>query len=899
MSTTATSAADHIVVYSLGAHRGTVENRKTRWAVIRDRMLKFQIATTTRAQYEDMTPDQQAKAKARQGYFIGCTFKGGRRLRSHIQRRQFITLDIDEGTPAILKKLRDTNVFGCEHIIHSTRSHNGVNKIKLHVIIPLAEPVDEETWHAMSRIVASWVDPTMMAVDTVSYRYAQIMYLPSTNADVEPVKIHHTGEMLTPEDVFAVFDGDPMNIGALPKSEREDKIRVAEAVAENPLLKRNWVGAWCRTYDIHDVIEMLGPEFYEASDLDSHGVPTRYSYMKGHSSNGAVVYYHDGTATKLHSHHSTDPIDGQANAWDLYEIHKFGHLNDSYDEKKRPTEKKSYKAMVNMIQTDAAFEDVRTEHRAGLYGVDAETLADGFDVVETEEDTEDDGLGTALEAPPAAPSPAGPPLGAPSTRRAPAHPPIPRDAPDGEDWRARLSETKEGIVRKTLFNVIRIIRNAPGTRGRIRYNEFARGVVIAHSVRSKKLGIDTGDNDSLDDRRLAAQHHLTAIQHILSAPFGKDPKDDVRLPGWGLEVPDTTLKAALMEVGRQDRYHPIKTWLDNLPEWDETPRIERLFELTCDTNDDAYHRAVGRLLMTGAVARGLEPGCKYDYLVILEGQQGAGKSRFVRNLAPWPELVGESEGHFDDEQKFVEATIGYMFVELPELSQFRKTEATAIKNMLSKQWSTVRLSYRPDPERYGRSCVMIGTTNEAHYLTDNTGHRRMWPIVVPGKIDLAWLEANHAQLWAEAYATYKEMRRIAPAPADLPFLLEGEAEAISLIIQRSKVVHDIAQDYAAKIEAWLDEPVPAWMTACGVDLNEPVETDDGLAKDETPTLRAVTCAEEIFDRVFKPGSHQTYDTKWTNNIGKAMSLIPGWETHPPGIRCGRYGYRKTYRRMSF
>jgi predicted P-loop ATPase len=78
----------------------------------------------------------------------------------------------------------------------------------------------------------------------------------------------------------------------------------------------------------------------------------------------------------------------------------------------------------------------------------------------------------------------------------------------------------------------------------------------------------------------------------------------------------------------------------------------------------------------------------------------------------------------------------------------------------------VRRPYGRMHEMLKRTVVICGTTNDKGWHHDATGGRRFWPIDVEGKVDLAWLEANVDQLWAEALSRYVAGEAWHDVPAD-------------------------------------------------------------------------------------------------------------------------------------
>ena len=90
-----------------------------------------------------------------------------------------------------------------------------------------------------------------------------------------------------------------------------------------------------------------------------------------------------------------------------------------------------------------------------------------------------------------------------------------------------------------------------------------------------------------------------------------------------------TLKA----MGDENRYHPVREYLDSL-KWDKTARISNWLTTYCGVEDTPYSRAVGRIWLLAAVRRIRQPGVKFDQMLVFEGfRQGEGKSTVGAILA--------------------------------------------------------------------------------------------------------------------------------------------------------------------------------------------------------------------------------------------------------------------------
>lgn len=212
---------------------------------------------------------------------------------------------------------------------------------------------------------------------------------------------------------------------------------------------------------------------------------------------------------------------------------------------------------------------------------------------------------------------------------------------------------------------------------------------------------------------------------------------------------DLIFKAAMIYAHKNSRNEP-RDWMDSL-EWDGKERIPMFFIECFGVKKTDYSLAVGNNFWVGMAARIYRPGCQLDNMVVLEGSQGIGKTRALRAIGgPWYTEAHESVTSKD----FFLSLHGRLLVELAELDSFSKAEVTRIKQVVTCTTDRFRAPYARGAQDYPRMSIFVGSTNESHYLRDNTGARRFWPLRC-GSIDHDLIVNTRDQLFAEAVAKFK------------------------------------------------------------------------------------------------------------------------------------------------
>ncbi|WP_321914805.1 VapE domain-containing protein [Paraburkholderia sp. J11-2] len=299
-------------------------------------------------------------------------------------------------------------------------------------------------------------------------------------------------------------------------------------------------------------------------------------------------------------------------------------------------------------------------------------------------------------------------------------------------WQMGLRRTDKGAVKPDLDNVIDILLNDEAWAGVLAYEQF--------SQRTMKLRPPPGEAGTTGEWTDDDDVQLT---YWLGKTWSITPRREI--------VVD-----AVSAVARRHAYHVVRDYLGSL-EHDGVSRLETWLVDYLGVEDSEYVRLAGQKWLIGAVARVMRPGCKMDNVLILEGAQGAGKSRTIATLFGQQWTTDANLSLSDANTPIVMR--GKWAIELAELDSLSKAGTAEAKRWITTAVDTFRPPYGRRAIDVPRQCVVVGTVNFDTYLKDESGNRRFWPVKVAGTIDLARLKADRDQIWAEAYLAFCEWER--------------------------------------------------------------------------------------------------------------------------------------------
>lgn len=741
------------------------------------------------------------------GGFVGGFLKDGKRRKDTVINRSLVTLDADFAYENMIEDIEKNCDFAM--FIYTTHKHTKENP-RFRIVIPLSDEVDPIEYEAIARKLA--FNMGIDYFDDTTYSPSRLMYFPSTSKDGDYVFKIIDKAWLNPKDILNSYE-NYKDESSWPFSSRTKKKVInsnTKTPKENPRLKEGIIGAFCRVYNVVDVIEKYLSNIYKKGDSDY-----RYTYINGSSSNGLIIYENGDFA---YSHHSTDVcLDKLCNSFDLLRLHKFSNLDEKVSVDTPINKLPSY---INMIEFISKDEKVILELGNSKLKQAKEDFKDLYNLNEDNNEN---------------------------------------------IWITKLEVDKKGMYKASNKNIVTILENDINLKGKIAYNLFSNRTMVKgdlpwRSVSDKVRGDIWQDSD---DANLRVYIDIT---YGIVAPY--------------------KINDGLAIIEKKNKYHPIIDYL-NSNTWDKVSRVDTLMIDYLGAEDCEYTRSITRKMLVAAVSRVFNPGIKFDYMLVLVGRQGIGKSYIINLLGR--EWYSDSLNTVYGKEAYEQLQNAWI-LEMAELSATKKADAEAIKHFISKTEDSYRQAYGRRVDTFKRQCVFFGTTNENEFLKDRTGNRRYWPLMVgvnkPLKNLFKDLNKNEInQIWAEALYLYKCGEKL---------ILEGEVEREANLKQEQ---HLESNSKEGMIREFLNMKLPkSWDKMDIFERRIYIGEGNGL-REEGCIIRDKVCSAEIWVELFGGDMKMFYKGN-AREINDILRKIDGWSALKNGagkLRFGKiYGVQRAF-----
>lgn len=430
-----------------------------------------------------------------------------------------------------------------------------------------------------------------------------------------------------------------------------------------------------------------------------------------------------------------------------------------------------------------------------------------------------------------------------------------------EDLAALLEADKKGGIKSTIANILAILEKDEKLAGKLWHDDFSSYDFAETNLPWKRQSLAWSDKDDAN------------LRVYLDLNYGIQGKEKI--------------SDSLDRVFSNHRRHPIREYLSAL-RWDGTERLDTLIINYIGAEDNELNRAMTRKMFTAAAKRVFEPGCKFDYCLILSGGEGIGKSTFLKIMGgDWfSDSIVTTEG-----KEGMESLRQAWLIELAELASIKRSDVEQTKNFLSKQEDCYRAAYGKRTNHYPRQCVFFGTTNEITFLKGDTGNRRFWVIPVDAELraidgDLfKRLKDDRDQLWAEAVYRYKH------------------GEQLYLDKDEEKMARERQQDYnvdkddpvPGMLDEYLEQKLPAdWYTWDIARRRAFMQNPDPLSA-ESLTRDKFFAGEFVYERLGINLKDKEYGYE-LKKVNKLMKVKEGWTRM--AVRVKGYGIQKGYRKVT-
>lgn len=429
------------------------------------------------------------------------------------------------------------------------------------------------------------------------------------------------------------------------------------------------------------------------------------------------------------------------------------------------------------------------------------------------------------------------------------------------EWMAKLDKNKSGQIVSSVSNALAVLRNDRRLAGKMFHDEFSGYDMAEGSLPWRRSGMLWTDKDDAN------------LRVYLDTNYGITGKEKI--------------SDALDCVFTGRRKHPVREYLNSL-RWDGVERLDTLIIDYIGAEDNELNRLMTRKTFAAAVARVFNPGCKFDYCLIMTGGEGIGKSSLLKIMGgEWfSDSIVTTEG-----KEGMESLRQAWIIELAELASVKRSDVEQVKCFLSKQSDKYRQAYGKRVTEFPRQCVFFGTTNEASFLKGDTGNRRFWVIPVAqenrkhdGDIFEA-IKGMRDQLWAEAVARFREGEKL---------YLESDMEEEARKRQTDFNV-DVDDPMPGMLEEYLEQKIPADWYTWDVQRRKAFFQQRDPLSDESLEREKFFAGEFLYEMYGYSDKDKDYKYK-LKQVNKLMKEKKEWEYAT--IKVKGYGLQKGFRKVT-
>lgn len=280
----------------------------------------------------------------------------------------------------------------------------------------------------------------------------------------------------------------------------------------------------------------------------------------------------------------------------------------------------------------------------------------------------------------------------------------PTSKKEEQGWAEQLRRNKKDGSIKTndTTNAELIIRNDPELQGLLSFDKFTQSIVLTKDIDDYHL-----------DKNAVPEDISRVFQSIISKSYEVTFNSNI-------------LNPAILTVSHDHDFNPLIEHLEEAKkEWlaAGSPKVaDKLFIDYLGAEDNELNIQKTRMALAGLIARALTPGIKFDYMTILYGPQGYGKTTLLQRL------VGDeyyTDGLTDLTNKdSLMISMEAWLVNDDELDVTSNSSFSKVKKFITQRYDYLRIPYAYSVTKKPRSSALFGTTNKRDILLDKTGSRR-------------------------------------------------------------------------------------------------------------------------------------------------------------------------------